>query len=366
MHGEPLVNVDETAPLRPDSQGACTRAPRRAPSRSARAGRRRRGPAAARLGPGRHDDPAGARRRGPPQALRLDRRRHAPHVDHARRQRRRGPAARRREGQAGEAYFVTDGEPQVFREFVTRLLATQGVEAPDKLDPARDPAQRSRPAGEAAWRVLPLPGPAAGDPARRSGSPRRSARSTSRAPAASLGYTPVTSVDDGYGGAAKHMRIAVGSDHAGFHLKEHVRQVLEAEGHEIVDVGDRLARLRRLPALRRGGQPPRRRGGCRSRRPRLRVGRRRRDRRQQGRRRPRRQRARRLGGRDGPPPQRRQRGDAAAARGSQPEQADRIVSAFLRTGFEGGRHARRVGQIADVERGRASVVPSGSAAATGA
>jgi len=24
------------------------------------------------------------------------------------------------------------------------------------------------------------------------------------------------------------MRIAVGSDHAGFHLKEHVRQVLEA------------------------------------------------------------------------------------------------------------------------------------------
>ena len=49
-----------------------------------------------------------------------------------------------------------------------------------------------------------------------------------------------------------------------------------------------------------------------------------------------------------------------------PEQADRIVSTFLRTGFEGGRHARRVGQIADVERGRESVVPSGSAAATGA
>jgi ribose 5-phosphate isomerase B len=49
-----------------------------------------------------------------------------------------------------------------------------------------------------------------------------------------------------------------------------------------------------------------------------------------------------------------------------PAQADRIVATFLRTGFEGGRHARRVGQIADVERGRDSVVPSGSAAATGA
>jgi ribose 5-phosphate isomerase B len=50
----------------------------------------------------------------------------------------------------------------------------------------------------------------------------------------------------------------------------------------------------------------------------------------------------------------------------QPEQADRIVASFLRTAFEGGRHARRVRQIADVERGRDSVVPSGSAAATGA
>src|SRR3954471_8724728 len=33
------------------------------------------------------------------------------------------------------------------------------------------------------------------------------------------------------------MRIAVGSDHAGFHLKEHVKAVLAALGHEVVDVG---------------------------------------------------------------------------------------------------------------------------------
>ena len=33
------------------------------------------------------------------------------------------------------------------------------------------------------------------------------------------------------------MVIAIGSDHAGYHLKEHVKRVLEAAGHEIVDVG---------------------------------------------------------------------------------------------------------------------------------
>jgi ribose 5-phosphate isomerase B len=33
----------------------------------------------------------------------------------------------------------------------------------------------------------------------------------------------------------------------------------------------------------------------------------------------------------------------------QPEQADAIVERFLRTGFEGGRHARRVGQISALD-----------------
>jgi ribose 5-phosphate isomerase B len=33
------------------------------------------------------------------------------------------------------------------------------------------------------------------------------------------------------------MRIAVGSDHAGYALKESVRPILEAAGHEVVDVG---------------------------------------------------------------------------------------------------------------------------------
>jgi ribose 5-phosphate isomerase B len=33
------------------------------------------------------------------------------------------------------------------------------------------------------------------------------------------------------------MRIAVGSDHAGFELKERVRPLLESAGHEVKDVG---------------------------------------------------------------------------------------------------------------------------------
>jgi ribose 5-phosphate isomerase B len=33
------------------------------------------------------------------------------------------------------------------------------------------------------------------------------------------------------------VKIAIGSDHAGFEMKEKVRPVLEAAGHEVVDVG---------------------------------------------------------------------------------------------------------------------------------
>jgi ribose 5-phosphate isomerase B len=33
------------------------------------------------------------------------------------------------------------------------------------------------------------------------------------------------------------MRIAIGSDHAGFELKQHVKEQLEASGHDVVDVG---------------------------------------------------------------------------------------------------------------------------------
>jgi nucleoside-diphosphate-sugar epimerase len=60
-------------------------------------------------------------------------------------------------GVPGNAYFVTDGEPVRFREFVSELLLTQGVTPPSRSIPhwlGRVLAS----AGEAAWRRLPLPG----------------------------------------------------------------------------------------------------------------------------------------------------------------------------------------------------------------
>jgi nucleoside-diphosphate-sugar epimerase len=60
-------------------------------------------------------------------------------------------------GRPGEAYFVTDGEPVVFREFVTAMIETQGVEPPGRSLPAWTASPLAR-ISEAAWRVLPLPG----------------------------------------------------------------------------------------------------------------------------------------------------------------------------------------------------------------
>src|SRR3954465_131389 len=40
-------------------------------------------------------------------------------------------------GQPGGVYFVTDGEPVVFREFVSELIRTQGIEPPTRTIPLR-------------------------------------------------------------------------------------------------------------------------------------------------------------------------------------------------------------------------------------
>jgi nucleoside-diphosphate-sugar epimerase len=60
-------------------------------------------------------------------------------------------------GAPGEAYFVTDGEPVVFRDFVSALLETQGVEPPGRSIPAWTAAPLAR-ISETAWKVLPLKG----------------------------------------------------------------------------------------------------------------------------------------------------------------------------------------------------------------
>jgi nucleoside-diphosphate-sugar epimerase len=58
---------------------------------------------------------------------------------------------------AGGVYFVTDGEPVVFREFVTAMLGTQGVEVPDKSVPPAVAGAAAR-AAEGIWRRLKRPG----------------------------------------------------------------------------------------------------------------------------------------------------------------------------------------------------------------
>jgi nucleoside-diphosphate-sugar epimerase len=60
-------------------------------------------------------------------------------------------------GKPGAVYFVTDGDAVVFREFVSALLATQGIEAPRGSVP-RPLAQALAAGGETAWRLLRRPG----------------------------------------------------------------------------------------------------------------------------------------------------------------------------------------------------------------
>ena len=60
-------------------------------------------------------------------------------------------------GAPGEVYFVTDGAPVVFREFVGELLSTQGLDSPTRNIPS-PVAHALAVGGETAWRALPLPG----------------------------------------------------------------------------------------------------------------------------------------------------------------------------------------------------------------
>src|SRR3954466_3464394 len=67
------------------------------------------------------------------------------------------------------------------------------------------------------------------------------------------------------------MRIAIGSDHAGFHLKEHVKGELRSAGHDVTDVGTASAESVDYPAFaeraarlgaRGGGEGPGRARGA--------------------------------------------------------------------------------------------------------
>jgi nucleoside-diphosphate-sugar epimerase len=98
-------------------------------------------------------------------------------------------------GAPGGVYFVTDGEPVVFRDFITRLLATQGLDAPTRSMPIAA-ARALAATSEAAWRLLPLPGR---PPLTRLAvwiSGLETTIDITRA-REELGYAPVTTIDDG-------------------------------------------------------------------------------------------------------------------------------------------------------------------------
>ncbi len=98
-------------------------------------------------------------------------------------------------GHPGNAYFVTDGEPVEFRDFVTRLLATQGVQAPTRSIPS-GVASVLAAAAEGAWRLLPLPGQ---PPITRFAYWVSAQECTIRIDKAraDLGYEPVRTIEDG-------------------------------------------------------------------------------------------------------------------------------------------------------------------------
>jgi nucleoside-diphosphate-sugar epimerase len=98
-------------------------------------------------------------------------------------------------GAPGGVYFVTDGAPVVFRDFITKLLATQGVDAPERSIP-RPLAHIAAEVAEAAWTLLPLPGE---PPITRLVYWLSALETTIDITAARkhLGYVPVRTVEDG-------------------------------------------------------------------------------------------------------------------------------------------------------------------------
>lgn len=161
MAGEPLVDVDESAPLRPDSKAhyPATKAESEQTVRAASEGGFETVVVRPRLVWGRGDTTLLPEIVAAVESGRfawisggehLTSTTHVENVVHGMRL-----AAER--GGAGEAYFVTDGEPVRFREFVTALLEASGVEPPTRSLPS-PVAGAVAAAGETAWRLLPLPG----------------------------------------------------------------------------------------------------------------------------------------------------------------------------------------------------------------
>jgi nucleoside-diphosphate-sugar epimerase len=157
MAGQPLVNVDETTPLRPDS-------PAPYPWSKARAEQAVR----AASGDGLETvvvRPRFVWGRGDttllPRIVQMTKkgqfawigggthRTSTTHIDNTV----EGLVLAAERGTPGGVYFVTDGDPVVFRAFVGELIRTQGVEPPTRSVPLAV-AKAVAAAGEGAWRLL--------------------------------------------------------------------------------------------------------------------------------------------------------------------------------------------------------------------
>jgi nucleoside-diphosphate-sugar epimerase len=161
MAGEPLVQVDETAPLRPDSRAPypATKARAEQAVRDANRGgfetvvvrpRFVWGKGDTTLLPGMVETVEAGKWAWVGGGGNVT---DTAHVDNVV----EGLVLAAEKGRPGEAYFVTDGERVIFREFVTAMLETQGVEPPDRNLPAWAAAPMAR-LCEAAWKLIPLKG----------------------------------------------------------------------------------------------------------------------------------------------------------------------------------------------------------------
>jgi nucleoside-diphosphate-sugar epimerase len=161
MAGEPLVNVDETAPLRPDSPALYSSSKAKAEQRVRAANgdaletvvvrpRFVWGRGDTTLLPAITEMVRSGRFRWVGGGRQLTA---TTHVDNTV----EGLWLGATKGQPGGVYFVTDGEPVVFREFLSAMLGTQGVEIPNKsVSPAI--AGPAASAIERLWRLLGRPG----------------------------------------------------------------------------------------------------------------------------------------------------------------------------------------------------------------
>jgi nucleoside-diphosphate-sugar epimerase len=159
MAGQPLVNVDETAPLRPDSPSPYpwSKAKAEQAVRDANGDGFETVVIRPRFVWGRGDTVLLPRMAEMVEAGRFawigggGQLTATSHIDNVA----EGLVLGAERGRPGGVYFVTDGEPVVFREFVSELLQTQGVEPPTRTLPA-GLASVVAVTSEAIWRTLRL------------------------------------------------------------------------------------------------------------------------------------------------------------------------------------------------------------------